>query len=199
MEVRVIKEFATISLVEINEALARDNKARKRLGARVVFTYDGETAETAEPSESDALQSFLNSGASGNTYSVIVDLNRMKMPEGTQDRLAYAKTMLENKRLRFSTFVVSVEELCKGRKSEGTTVVNDGKTEMSSQSISYPDWKTTKEFAERAILRRFADRLKRGRLKLGPLDAKKETEAEAKEEDTNPLAGTQTDSDETDF
>lgn len=194
MDIRVIKQYATVSLVEINEALARDNKARKRLGARVVFTYDGETAETAEPSESDELQSFLNSGASGNTYSVIVDLNRMKMPEGTTDRLKYAKQKLENKRLRFSTFVVTIEELCKGRKSEGTMVANDGKSEMSSQSISYPDWKTTKEFAERAIVRRFVDRLKRNKLKLGPLDGKVESK-----EDENPLENARMDADEIDF
>lgn len=191
MEIRTIKELATIQLVEINEALKADNIKRKRLGARVVFTYDG---DGGEKSEIDSEQAFLNSGASGATYSIVIDLNRMKMPDGTTDRLAYAKERLENKRLKFSTFVVSVEELCKGRKSEGTTVVNDGKTEMSSQSVSFPDWNTTKEYAERALLHRFADRLKRSKLHLGALDAKTETEVQE-----NELSSAKVNDDKIDF
>lgn len=194
MEIRVIKELATIQLVEINEALKADNARRKRLSARIVFTYDGDNGEKGDTND---LQALLNSGTSGSTFSIIVDLNRMKMPTDITDKLSFIKEKLEGQRLKFSTFVVSVEELCKGRKSDGATVVNDGKTEMSSQSVSFPDWNTTQEYAERALLRRFADRLKRGKLRIGALDAKEPEENGETAE--SGLVSAQTKDDEIDF
>ena len=152
LKLRVIKEYATIQLVEMNETLKEYNKKNKRQSARVVFVYDDN-----------------NSKVKGKRYSIIVDLNRMKIPTGTTDKLLYAKEKLEGERLKFSTFIATVEDLCKGRDFEGATVVNDGKSEMSTQSMSFPDWNTTEDYAMKALKRRFLDRIKRKKLYIGPL------------------------------
>lgn len=155
---RVIKEYATIQSVEINETLKAYNKKYKRQSVRVVFMYD------------DA-----NSVVKGKRYSVIVDLNRMKVPSDVIDQFFYVKGKLEGEKLKFCTFIATVEDLCKGRENEGTKVVNDGKVEMSTQSVSFPDWNTTEDYAWQALIRRFHDRLRRRKLFLGPLTADDDT------------------------
>lgn len=180
MEIRTIKELATIQTIEINDALKRDNDKRKRLAARVVFTYDGDSGEKGE---TDDMQAFLNSGASGSTYSIIIDLNRMKVPADVTDRLAYVREKLEGKRLKFSTFVATTQEIAKGRKYEELArlndfIVTDGKSEMASQSVSFPDWNTSKEYAEQAIVRRFAQRLKSKKLRWGHIEGTKNVDTE---------------------
>lgn len=176
-KLREIKAIALIQRVEITTALAADNKARKRLNARVVFIYDDvdNDTETAE----DDVQTLLASGQSGNAYSTIVDLQAMKFAEDVVDRLAKAKEIFEGKRAKFSTFVAAVEDITAGKsakRGDGETVslacsvCNDGVSrEMQSQSVSYVGWKTTKEYAAERIERRFWQRIKSKKLFLGEL------------------------------
>ena len=186
-KVREIKQFGLIQRVEINDALRADNQAKKRLNARVLFVYD----EQEETGEEDDLQAFLAGGQSGNVYSTIIDLQTMKFPEGTTDRLAAAKEKCEGKRAKFSTFVVPVSEITKGKKTEKNSeavslacdVCNDGKREMQSQSVSYVGWKTTKEYASERIELRFWQRVKARKLFLGHLKPKVTAPVEEEVED----------------
>lgn len=110
-----IQDLAKVLRVYIDDALEQSNATNKNglYTARMEFCYSSGNGESESGADSDAME-FLGKVKGGNTFNVLLNLNRADAPKGT-DLLALAKSKLEGKSIFMTTYVIKIDELTNGK------------------------------------------------------------------------------------
>lgn len=149
---------ATVTMVEIPEALSDFNEANNITRARLVFSFSSPTTDNE-----DDITSVLAARSGNQTYSVIIDIT--DMGENEKDCLKAAKAAFEGKQATFTVFNWNVSEL----NDKGETVVNNGTREYSSISDPYIGANTDDESSRTRMVNRLARDIENGALEYGSI------------------------------
>lgn len=149
---------ATVTTVEIPEALSDFNESNNVTRARLVFSFSSPTAD-----DEDDITSVLAARSGNQTYSVIIDIT--DMGENEKACLKAAKAAFEGKQATFTVFNWDVSEL----NDDGETVVNNGSREYSSLSDPYIGASTDEESSLARMRRRLSNDIENGNLEYGPI------------------------------
>lgn len=149
---------ATVTLVEIPEALSDFNESNNVTRARLVFSFSSPTAD-----DEDDITSVLAARSGNQTYSVIIDITDMGSSE--KECLKAAKSAFECKQATFTVFNWDVSEL----NDDGETVVNNGSREYSSLSDPYIGANTDEESSRTRMVNRLARDIESGVLEYGSI------------------------------
>lgn len=149
---------ATVTLVEIPEALANFNESNNVTRARLVFSFSSPTMD-----DEDDITSVLAARSGNQTYSVIIDIT--DMGESENACLKAAKAAFEGKQATFTVFNWDVSEL----NDDGETVVNNGSREYSSLSDPYIGANTDEESSLSRMRRRLNNDIETGNLEYGSI------------------------------
>lgn len=149
---------ATVTLVEIPEALADFNESNNVTRARLVFSFSSPTTD-----DDDDITSVLAARSGNQTYSVIIDIT--DMGESEKACLKAAKAAFEGKQATFTVFSWDVSEL----NDDGETVVNNGEREYSSLSDPYIGANTDEESSLTRMRRRLNNDIENGNLEYGAI------------------------------
>lgn len=149
---------ATVTLVEIPEALSDFNASNNVTRARLVFSFSSPTAD-----DEDDITSVLAARSGNQTYSVIIDITDMGDVE--KSCLKAAKTAFEGKQATFTVFSWDVSEL----NDDGETIVNNGSREYSSLSDPYIGANTDEESSLSRMRRRLSNDIESGNLEYGAI------------------------------
>lgn len=149
---------ATVTLVEIPEALAEFNESNNVTRARLVFSFSSPITD-----DEDDITSVLAARSGNQTYSVIIDIT--DMGESEKACLKAAKAAFEGKQATFTVFNWDVSEL----NDDGETVVNNGSREYSSLSDPYIGASTDDESSLARMRRRLNNDIENGNLEYGEI------------------------------
>lgn len=150
---------ATVTFVEIPEALSDFNESNNVTRARLVFSFSSPTTDD----DDDDITSVLAARSGNQTYSVIIDIT--DMGESEKACLKAAKAAFEGKQATFTVFNWDVSEL----NDDGETVVNNGEREYSSLSDPYIGANTDEESSLARMRRRLANDIENGSLDFGAI------------------------------
>ena len=149
---------ATVTHVEIPDALADYNEANGVVRARIVFSFSSPTTD-----DEDDITSVLAARSGNQTYSVIIDIT--DMGDSEKACLKAAKSAFEGKQATFTVFSWDVSEL----NDDGETVVNNGSREYSSLSDPYIGAITDEESSRIRMINRLARDIESGVLEYGSI------------------------------
>lgn len=149
---------ATVTMVEIPEALSEFNESNNVTRARLVFSFSSPTTD-----DEDDITSVLVARTGNQTYSVIIDIT--DMGESEKACLKAAKATFEGKQAMFTVFNWDVSEL----NNDGETVVNNGSREYSSLSDPYVGVNTDEESSRTRMINRLARDVESGVLEYGSI------------------------------
>lgn len=149
---------ATVTLVEIPEALADFNESNNVTRARLVFSF-----LSPKKDDEDDITSVLAARSGNQTYSVIIDIT--DMGDSEKACLKAAKAAFESKQAMFTVFNWDVSEL----NDDGETVVNNGSREYSSLSDPYIGVNTDEESSLTRMRRRLNNDIESGNLEYGTI------------------------------
>ena len=149
---------ATVTMVEIPEALSDFNESNNVTRARLVFSFSSPTMDNE-----DDITSVLAARSGNQTYSVIIDIT--DMGESEKACLKAAKAAFEGKQATFTVFNWDVSEL----NEDGETVVNNGSREYSSLSDPYIGANTDDESSRTRMVNRLARDIESGVLEYGSI------------------------------
>ena len=149
---------ATVTIVEIPEALSDFNESNNVTRARLVFSFSTPTMDNE-----DDITSVLAARSGNQTYSVIIDIT--DMGDSEKACLKAAKAAFEGKQATFTVFNWDVSEL----NEDGETVVNNGSREYSSLSDPYIGDNTDEESSRTRMVNRLARDIESGVLEYGSI------------------------------
>lgn len=149
---------ATVTAVEIPEALSDFNDSNNVIRARLIFSFSSPTMDNE-----DDITSVLAARSGNQTYSVIIDIT--DMGESEKACLKAAKAAFEDKQATFTVFNWDVSEL----NNDGETVVNNGSREYSSLSDPYVGANTDEESSRTRMINRLARDIESGALEYGSI------------------------------
>lgn len=149
---------ATVSSIEIPEALASFNDENNVTRARLVFSFASQPTD-----DEDDITSALAARSGNQTYSVIIDITDMGANESAA--LKAAKAAFEGKQATFTVFNWDVSEL----NDDGETIVNNGSREYSSLSDSYIGANIDEESSLVRMRRRLSSDIESGVLEYGSI------------------------------
>lgn len=149
---------ATVTMVEIPDALSDFNSENNVTRARLIFSFSSPTTD-----DDDDITSVLVARSGNQTYSVIIDIT--DMGENEKACLKAAKAAFEGKQATFTVFNWDVSEL----NDDGETVVNNGSREYSSLSDPYIGSNTDNESSLARMRRRLNNDIENGNLEYGPI------------------------------
>lgn len=149
---------ATVTIVEIPEALSDFNESNNVTRARLVFSFSAPTMDNE-----DDITSVLAARSGNQTYSVIIDIT--DMGDSEKACLKAAKAAFEGKQATFTVFNWDVSEL----NEDGETVVNNGSREYSSLSDPYIGDNTDEESSRTRMVNRLARDIESGVLEYGSI------------------------------
>lgn len=149
---------ATVTMVEIPEALSDFNESNNVTRARLVFSFSSPTTD-----DDDDITSVLAARSGNQTYSVIIDIT--DMGDSEKACLKAAKAAFEGKQATFTVFNWDVSEL----NDDGETVVNNGSREYSSLSDPYIGANADEESSLLRMRRRLNNDIENGNLEYGAI------------------------------
>lgn len=149
---------ATVTLVEIPEALTDFNESNNVIRARLVFSFSSPVMN-----DEDDITSVLAARSGNQTYSVIIDIT--DMGDGEKACLKAAKAAFEGKQATFTVFNWDVSEL----NDDGEIIVNNGSREYSSLSDPYIGANTDEESSRTRMINRLARDIESGVLEYGSI------------------------------
>lgn len=149
---------ATVTMVEIPEALSDFNELNNVTRARLIFSFSSPTMD-----DEDDITRVLAARSGNQTYSVIIDVT--DMGENENACLKAAKAAFEGKQATFTVFNWDVSEL----NDNGETVVNNGSREYSSLSDPYIGVNIDEESSRTRMINRLARDIESGTLEFGSI------------------------------